>query len=574
MKNTERWNAIVKEIGEYGFLTVAELSEKFQVSAMTIRRDLEKLAAEGRIQRPYGGAAPLRPELTERKTEPSQTEQPPECKPPGGECDVLILGSLDPRFNLLISERRRLKRLPTVAESLPLPGALTWVGVNNYQAGLALGRWAAQYCRQHWAGRASVLDLTYSFDNTVERSQGFLEGLRLNLSSEVEVLSLNAQANYDQAYQFAHDALSVHPGINLVFAINDITAWGAINACADLGVNPEQLLVLPFGLEGSQLKNALMAGRYCKAGLAMFPEIVGPACVEAAISAFNQASLPPQVVTPYAILTSETLGNFYARDGSQWKLRWETVRANFGDVFDFGAARPPRQPLRLPRCVGTLLPFHEHEWYQNLRLMIHAYAARLGIGIEDMDAEQVMKDELEHRRRGIALQALREIEDENVLILDAGPINQYLAEALSEQRGLTVITNSMPVFKMLENQPAITLVSTGGILRRNSQALVGPTAEKSLQDLRADLLFLNVSGVSLQFGLSHTTISEVSIKQAMLRSARQVILLADHTCFAEESTLQVAPLSAVHKLISDDALPANLRLRLSQLGIKVVIAKT
>jgi DeoR/GlpR family transcriptional regulator of sugar metabolism len=63
----------------------------------------------------------------------------------------------------------------------------------------------------------------------------------------------------------------------------------------------------------------------------------------------------------------------------------------------------------------------------------------------------------------------------------------------------------------------------------------------------------------------------VAAKQAMIRVAREVILLADHTRFGEESTRQVAPTAVLDKLITDDALSASARLELTQLGIEVII---
>ena len=81
-----------------------------------------------------------------------------------------------------------------------------------------------------------------------------------------------------------------------------------------------------------------------------------------------------------------------------------------------------------------------------------------------------------------------------------------------------------------------------------------------------------VTGVSLSYGLSHTNISEVTMKQAMIRSAREVILLADHTYFGQELVVQVAPLTVVHRLITDDALPASVRLDLSKEGIQIILA--
>jgi DeoR/GlpR family transcriptional regulator of sugar metabolism len=103
--------------------------------------------------------------------------------------------------------------------------------------------------------------------------------------------------------------------------------------------------------------------------------------------------------------------------------------------------------------------------------------------------------------------------------------------------------------------------------------LTGHTAELALRELRADKLFLAVTGITLGFGLSHTDMAEVSMKQAMLRAAREVVLLADHTVFGQESVAQVAPTEAVHTVITDEALPASVRLELKKLGIEVVVAR-
>jgi hypothetical protein len=106
-----------------------------------------------------------------------------------------------------------------------------------------------------------------------------------------------------------------------------------------------------------------------------------------------------------------------------------------------------------------------------------------------------------------------------------------LAEELAKKEDITVITNSVPVFDSLRNIPGITLISTGGIMRHSSETLVGPTTEAALRELRADKLFLAVTGITLDFGLSHTNVGEVAAKQAMIHAAREVILLADYTVF-------------------------------------------
>lgn len=61
MTASSRRAAIVRQLEEAGSVSIAELSGRFHVSDMTVRRDLDALQAEGLIQRTHGGAVPARP---------------------------------------------------------------------------------------------------------------------------------------------------------------------------------------------------------------------------------------------------------------------------------------------------------------------------------------------------------------------------------------------------------------------------------------------------------------------------------------------------------------------------------
>lgn len=572
MANQGRLNQIIQLVDERGFVSVGELSELLHVSEMTIRRDLEQLDVQGRLQRTYGGAASLRAKVgaNGNGNETASIEQ--HAVPLLERVDVLIATALNPKYDgLLLDSIGSRKVIPIVAESLSIDEEATVVAVDNYQAGIELGRWAGNYALEHWDGKAHILDLTYYLANTQTRSRGFVNGITQVLPMAEVVLSLDAQSRYDTAYRLTRDALTVHQQINIIFAINDILAWGAINACNDLGIDPDKLIVLPFGLEGNTLKDALFQGFFCKAGLAMFPEIVGSVCIEAAIAAYNHRSLPAQLVTPHAVLTAETIQNMYQHTPQGWEIRWDSVTRELEIPLPVQNDRLTREE-KLPRRIGFIVPFSEHEWYQNLVKTMRAYSDRLGCEFEIVDVHQSLKDEVDLTRREIAKAAARMVEPGDVILIDGGPLATHLAVALLEKQGFTVITNAIPVFDILRANPEIIMMLTGGAYRFSSQVLVGPTAEGALRELRADKLFLTVTGISLDFGLSHTNISEVTIKQAMIHSAREVILLADHTFFGQDSVIQVAPPTVVHKLITDDALPASVRLDLTKLGIEIILA--
>lgn len=56
MRGIERKLSIMKDIQENGQADINELAEKYEVSTMTIRRDLSKLSDEGLVTLEYGGA--------------------------------------------------------------------------------------------------------------------------------------------------------------------------------------------------------------------------------------------------------------------------------------------------------------------------------------------------------------------------------------------------------------------------------------------------------------------------------------------------------------------------------------
>ena len=558
-------------VDERGFISVHDLSAILQVTEMTIRRDLDRLQKQKRIRRTYGGAVSLQngPRDSEKtdlsldkRTEVSLVDQ----------VDVLIGSSVNAYYDSLLVGKAKKKGIPIIAESIEMPNQRTIISVDNYQAGYDLGYWAGEYLQQNGIKKAYLLDLTFHQPNTQERSRGFINGLNKTNPSSETVLSINSQSRYATAYQLAKDALAVYPHINLIFAINDITAWGTIKACRDLNIDPAKMTIITFGFEGDTLKNELMTpDSYCKAGLAMFPEIVSLVCLEGAIIAFNREQQPNKYITPHVVLTAATLPTYYTKTESGWKLDWKTVRKNLKIPIEIEHEKV-HPGTSLPQQIGLIVPFIEHEWYKNLAIFLKEYAEQYGIGLRVIDADQNASDEVDLRRRQIASKAASLIEPGDVVLIDGGPIALYLAKEIKQKNKITVITNSITVFDTLNHTPDIILISTGGTLRNSTQMLVGPTAEGSLKELRADKLFLMVSGISFDFGLSHNTISEVTIKQAMIRSAREVFVLADHTVFRAEAGIQVAPLMVVHKLITDDALPPSIRLDISKMGIQIILA--
>lgn len=570
MKIKQRYENIVSAINQHQFMTVAELSELCMVSDMTIRRDLETLSVRGLIKRTHGGAALPMPDSSfqgDSKLSLDQREDMLLIE----KMDVVIASSVDPYFDSLLVNRTNKNNIPIIAESIEIPNQRTIVAVDNYQAAYDLGVWAQNYMRKKGENRIELLDLTFHQPNTLDRSRGFMDGYISDGLAFSNVLSINAESRYASAHQIAHDALMVHPRINLIFAINDITTLGAIHACRDLGIDPTSMTVLTFGFEGDTLIDEMMRpDSYCKAGLAMFPEICGRVCIREAVIAYNHQPQQKYNITPHAVISPANLTDFYTRTASGWKFNWSSSKEKLDLPADLTNGLIDEK--NCPKNVGIIVPFPEHEWYKHLTALIGEHARRNGVNLHVIDADQCVRDEVTLRRRQIAHKAASLVKSGDVLIVDSGPLSVMLANELKLMTDITVITNCLDVIQILNRVPRIILISTGGALRSSTQSFVGPTAEMALKELRADKLFLMASGITMDFGLSHNTISEVTIKQAMIRSAREVILVADHSAFKADVGIQVSPLNVVELLITDDALPPSTRLELSRTGIRLIIA--
>jgi DeoR/GlpR family transcriptional regulator of sugar metabolism len=119
----------------------------------------------------------------------------------------------------------------------------------------------------------------------------------------------------------------------------------------------------------------------------------------------------------------------------------------------------------------------------------------------------------------------------------------------------------------------ITVVSLGGQLRESELSFIGHITEQALAELRVDKVVMGARGLSLEHGLTNDYLPETLTDRAILRIGREVIIVADHTKVNRVSTALLAPLSAMHKLITDSKVDKKFLQGLKKLEIQVVIAE-
>lgn len=160
----------------------------------------------------------------------------------------------------------------------------------------------------------------------------------------------------------------------------------------------------------------------------------------------------------------------------------------------------------------------------------------------------------------------------DAIVIGAGTTTQEFARALGRFGDLTVVTNSILVAQELARTTA-EVVMTGGTLRGSTYALIGSSAEQSLRRVGVRHAFLSGNGLTAERGLSTPNMQSASIDQAIVRSAQDVVVLADHTKLGVDTMVQtVAPEAITHLVTDDKADPAVLD-RLRTVGVQVHVAR-
>ncbi|PGH48531.1 DeoR/GlpR family DNA-binding transcription regulator [Streptomyces sp. Ru87] len=169
------------------------------------------------------------------------------------------------------------------------------------------------------------------------------------------------------------------------------------------------------------------------------------------------------------------------------------------------------------------------------------------------------------------------VEEGEAIVVGAGTTTQELARRLARVPGLTVVTNSLLVAQALAHANRVEVVMTGGTLRGSNYALVGSGAEQSLQGLRVSRAFLSGSGLTAERGLSTSNMLSASVDRALVQSAGEVVVLADHTKLGTDTMFQTVPTDVITRLVTDeppaheDRAAAELR-ALADQGVQIAVA--
>lgn len=176
------------------------------------------------------------------------------------------------------------------------------------------------------------------------------------------------------------------------------------------------------------------------------------------------------------------------------------------------------------------------------------------------------------RKRRIGALAASLVEDGETIILDAGTTTTEIATRLTARRNLTVITNALNIAVILGAVPGNAVHMPGGQFKAPTLSLSGDKAAEYFRSIFAGKLFLATAGVALDAGLTYPSFADLQLKEAMIKAASRVYLVADSTKIGKSSFTRLGSLELIHAFITDDGISAADAKAFESRGIEMLIA--
>lgn len=157
-------------------------------------------------------------------------------------------------------------------------------------------------------------------------------------------------------------------------------------------------------------------------------------------------------------------------------------------------------------------------------------------------------------KAAIGAAAAAMVKPDSTVLITGGTTTAAMLPHLEPISGLTIITNSLDLAWAVAHRTSADLIVLGGWLRRGEGSLLGQ-AELALRELNPDQAFFGCFGISGRQGLTGTSMLEVDTDRVMIAACPQLVVLADHTKFAQQGPVVIIPTSGISTLITNQSPP-------------------
>ncbi|MGX2949658.1 DeoR/GlpR family transcriptional regulator [Ursidibacter sp. B-7004-1] len=154
------------------------------------------------------------------------------------------------------------------------------------------------------------------------------------------------------------------------------------------------------------------------------------------------------------------------------------------------------------------------------------------------------------------------------LFIDIGTTPEAVAYSLLNHKDLRVVTNNLNAAHILLQKDDCQVTIAGGELRADG-GIIGEATVNFINQFRLDYCILGISAVESDGSMMDYDYHEVQVKRALMRNARNIVLVTDHSKFTRNAIVRLGDIKEVNYLFTDRPLPLELQHYLSHSDVAV-----
>jgi DeoR family transcriptional regulator, glycerol-3-phosphate regulon repressor len=227
-----------------------------------------------------------------------------------------------------------------------------------------------------------------------------------------------------------------------------------------------------------------------------------------------------------------------AKLAEQFAVTEQTIRRDVAYLSDAGEVSRYHGGVGIPSSVENI-----------------EYSARKGLNLSE--------------KKRLAQVVSRHIAPHSSLFINIGTTTEIVAYELLQHEDLRFITNNLNVATLLCNHSDFEVVVAGGSVRNRDGGIVGQSANEMIAQFRVDYAVIGISGIDEDGTLLDYDHDEVRATQTIIKNARQVFLVADHTKFSRRPMVQAGSITQISALFTDRMPPDPIRKILTEHKVKL-----
>jgi ribose transport system substrate-binding protein len=227
--------------------------------------------------------------------------------------DIIIEFQVDEHVAPIIADRIAEAGIPLIAVDIPHPRA-TFIGVDNYRAGLEAGGLLAEYALSYWEGKMDWmigLDIEEAGQLVQSRITGAFQGVKARLPNlPVEsFVRIDGRGMRDKSYKVILDFLNRHPKEKhiLIAAANDTSAMGAIAAVRELG-REKHVAVVGQDCVEEMLREMQRPNSPAIGSISHEVQLYGARLIDLGLSLLRGETVPPYNYVEHRAVTPDLAG--------------------------------------------------------------------------------------------------------------------------------------------------------------------------------------------------------------------------------------------------------------------------